>query len=319
VDQPPDPFAGLDGWAREVERRETRAHTVRRITRIGRWTRLRRRLRTRRRLLVIPVVVALVVGISWAARGNWAQWSPSAYPTQSHPAGVHATTTASAKPKGPYDRTPAEAYPEGEKGIVMPATTGVPGFTDQEAAAALESVRAALVAARLDPRMLTGRDPAAFLALLAPNSRKQIETWFADEGALNVATRIAPDYQLSALPPRVSGRVTAQPGTTDLGVKYLDVVTNFVWVYAWAGDDNLVFLIHDEVRWRFYAAKGLVARDRGMWALDVHSYLFGEFDCDRRDGLVAPPRSRAGRPAGVPGDARRYYDPNRSLEAVRTC
>jgi hypothetical protein len=324
VSQPPDPFTGLDEWARTAERRQTRAHTVRRLTRIGRWTRLRRRARGRRRpgrgFLIVTGVVAVVVATSWAARGNWMQWGPSAYPTQSHPAGVHATTTASAKPKGPFEGTPAETYPEGEKGIAMPATTGVPGFTDEQAAAMLESVRAALAAGRLDPRMVTGRDPAAFLALLAPRMREQIGPWFADGNALSLATRVADGYQLSALTPRVSGRVTIQPGTTDSGVKYLDVVTNFVWVYAWAGDDNRVFLVHDEVRWRTHVPDRLAAKDRGMGVVSARSYLFGDIDCKRADGLVAPPPTREVLPHSTrSGDERQYYDPNRALEIDGDC
>jgi hypothetical protein len=74
----------------------------------------------------------------------------------------------------------------------MPTPQPVPGFSAAEVGEALGQVRAALVAGRLDRRMLVDHDPNRLLPLLAPNQREHIRAWFADDGAENIATRVAP-------------------------------------------------------------------------------------------------------------------------------
>ncbi|WP_203904270.1 hypothetical protein [Virgisporangium aliadipatigenens] len=308
MNQPPDPFAGLDGWARSVERRETRALSS------G-----RRRRRWGRRLIVL-VVIGAAVGISWGARGDLTQWRPdaAAYPTQSPPAGAQATTTPAGRAKRPFEGTPAESYAEGERGIVDPPLVAVAGFSDQQVTDAIGAVRRAMVAGRLDPRMIVQRDPSAYLGLLAPRAREQIEPWFATKSAANLATRVADGSSLAQYPPRVRGTFSYLGGTTEHGVPYIELTTNYVWVYPWANDAG-VFLAHDEVKWRVYDPGRVAPADRGLWVSEARSYLFGEIDCGRSDGLVGLRRAADVTGGVQPGDEKQYYDPNRSLELEQGC
>src|SRR5262245_45678613 len=72
------------------------------------------------------------------------------YPTRALASGPAATSTATSDPSGPFGRTPAASWAEGEAGIALPAATDIEGFTAAEVESALARVRAVLIAARLD-------------------------------------------------------------------------------------------------------------------------------------------------------------------------
>jgi len=216
--------------------------------------------------------------------------TPAAYPTASNPSGVTVFSTRSAAPSGPFAGTPAESYAKGSDGISLPAAKAVTGFTAADVDKALKQVRRALVAGRLDHAMLVGHRPAIFLALLAPTNRKQIEKWFHSADFQVVATWIDPAVRLDPKEqPRVSGRVTYSSVKAD-GLRTLRVTTNFVWVYAFTGEDQPIAAVHDEVQWDFPAPGRLRAADRGLWITRARSYT-AWMDCDAaRKGLLAPGR-----------------------------
>jgi hypothetical protein len=108
---------------------------------------------------------------------------------------------------GPFDNTVAVHYAIGKAGIVVPAAKAVDGLSASYVDAALK-VRGALIAGRLDERMLVRHDTSGFAALLAPFQW----TWARDMRLGAVTTWIDPAVKLDPrYPPRVSG-CSAPPG-----------------------------------------------------------------------------------------------------------
>lgn len=306
---PHDPFAGLEQWAKETERKIQRE---------------RRRPRLRRALLLVAVAAvaaALLAAVLPAMRSLLAPGdATAAYPTQGVPGGISATSSASAAPSDPFAGTPAAAYPKGEAGITLPAAKPVAGFTAAQVGSALGRVRAALIAGRLASSMLTGHDPQPYLALLAKNQRGQIGTWFKSAKFTSLATWIDPAVRLDpAEQPRVSGRVSYASTTVD-GLRTLRVTTNFVWVYAFTGADHPLAAAHEEIRWEFPATKNLRAGDHGMWIADARSYL-ALVDCAAAaKGLLAPTRPDTAAPGPrSTEDDDNYLRADHSLEITNDC
>lgn len=309
-----DPFTGLTQWAKDTERR------VQRERRLGG---LRRRLRLFVGVGVgaVLLVAAVPVVRSWLPSSSGNDGAAAAYPTQSVPDGVSVVTSASAAPTDPFAGTAAAAYPKGEAGITLPPATAVAGFTGAQVEAALRQVRAALVAGRLERAMLVGHDPGAFLALLAPNQRDDVGTWFRSADFGTVATWIDPAVTLDPEEkPRVSGRVTYTSKMRD-GIRTLQVTTNFVWVYAFEGADHPLAVAHDEIRWEFPATKRLRAGDRGMWIGDTRAYTAWVDCAASAKGLLAPTRPSEATAPGPRGteDPDAYLKADHSLEITDEC
>src|SRR4051812_49914951 len=94
-------------------------------------------------MVATAVIAALLVTI-WVQRDRLpviANAVPGAYPTQSHPAGVSATSSAAAKSGSAFAGTPAEKFPPGEAGIVLPAPGARDGDPPDEGARALPQGR----------------------------------------------------------------------------------------------------------------------------------------------------------------------------------
>ncbi|MET7394320.1 hypothetical protein ABZS66_12580 [Dactylosporangium sp. NPDC005572] len=313
MNQPHDPFDDLQDWAKEAERRQRRAH---------RWRSLRHPA-VRNTAFVVSAAVAAVVlaaAIGAVRSPDDAGEPAAAYPTQSVPEGVTATTSASAVVvSGPFDGTPAAAYPKGEAGITMPPATAVAGFTVAQVQAALAQVRAALVAGRLDRTMLVGHDPSAFLALLAPNIRDDIQGWFTKGRHSGVATWVDPSVTLDpAEPPRVSGRVTFAAATID-DVPTLQVTTNFVWVYAFTGGAQPIAAVHDEIRWDFPTHPRLRKGDEGVWIGNTSSYLAWINCAAAAKGLLAPDRGTGGAAPAASEDPDAFLRPDHALAITDGC
>lgn len=245
----------------------------------------------------------------------------AAYPTQSVPDGVTVTTTESADVfAGPFSGTAAHSYPKGAAGITLPPAKAVKGFTAAEVGTALKKVRAALIAGRLDTEMLVGHKPAKFLAMLAPNNRKQIAKWFQNDDLSVVATWIDPSVKLHAEEPRVSGRITYASLDVD-GIRTLRVTTNFVWVYAFEGPGRPIAAIHDEIEWEFADPDDLNPGDRGTWLGDAESYM-AMMDCTAANkGMLAPGKPELA-PAANPSDTANPDDwlrPDHGLDIGDDC
>jgi hypothetical protein len=280
-ENPPDPFAQLADWAAKTERR----------------VRGRRRWRW---VAVAAGAVALVVVVGLALRA-------------SAPGGVTVTGTPSAAPADPFAGTPAATYPTGADGITLPKAAAVTGFSAAQVGADLAQVRAAMIAARLDRRMLTGHDPAPFVAMFAPNQRAALTKDFAGTGFATFATWIDPAVRLDpSAEPRVSGHIGYTSVVVD-NLRTLRVTTNFVWVYAFDRADRPLAVAHDELRWDFPSTTDLRAGDHGMWLADRKSYT-ALVDCAASArGLLAPTRAGGGHPDPAPTE-----DENALLRADHT-
>jgi hypothetical protein len=155
-----DPLKQLERWGRRAGRRARRAWAARRLARA--LTAPVRALFRPQRAGVIVVIVVVVVAALWFSRSLLSlsgSGAGRAYPTVSRPSGVFATSSATADPAGPFARTPAARWAEGEAGITLPPGAAVTDFAAEEVAAHLATVKAALVAGRLDHKMLVDHDP----------------------------------------------------------------------------------------------------------------------------------------------------------------
>jgi len=314
-----DPLEQLERWGRRAGRRARRAWAVRRL---GRALTAPVRALARPRAGVIVVIVVVVAAALWFGRSLLGFSGPGAgqaYPTASQPSGVFATSSATADPAGPFAHTPAARWAEGEAGITLPPAAAVTDFATEAVAADLATVDAALVAGRLDHKMLVDHDPSAFLDLLAPQARTDIGEDIRSRDMLGLVTSIDPEAHLDSHPPRVSGRMTFLSTIDDEGRTVLEIVTNYVWAYAF--DTGDVSLVHDEVHWRFYQDGDVMESGRGLWVFDYRGYV-SNMDCDASQrGLLAPPRRLSG--GGVtspdPENPDNYYDPNHTLEIADGC
>jgi hypothetical protein len=265
--------------------------------------------------------LALIVKGGFANVFNGFAADSPTYPTTAPSSGVSATGTAKTAPTGPFQDTPAERYPQGEAGITLPAATAVPGFTAAQVGAKLQQVRQALIAARLDSTMVVSRDPSTLLGQLSVQSSKEIKPYFDKKDFFGFASQVAPGFTLTADPIRVSGEVTFR-GSTENGVRLLEVVTNFVWVYPFSGEleqpgDHLV-VVHDEVHWNIPVESDVDKPYRGL-RLSSWDGFASNMDCALlKDSLLG-----LGKPklvaAGATADDNSAFDPSRSLNIASTC
>lgn len=225
-------------------------------------------------------------------------------------------------PVDPFAGTAAESLPHGEAGIVVPTAAAVPGFTDAEVAAALETVRQALIAGRLDERMLYEHDRSALRALFSPTGAKDLDQLFENDLGGIVATMIAPGHTLADHPIRVSGTMSFT-GVVIADIRWLEVRTAFVWVYPFPGPsqqpgDRLVTL-KDEIYWLFPATEDVLPEDAGMY-LDGRSTSFAHnIDCDLLErSLIALGRAPADG-AGAEIDPHVLLDPTSTVSHPETC
>jgi hypothetical protein len=195
---------------------------------------------------------------------------------------------AASAPAGPFAGTPAAKYPKGAAGSRLPSAKAVLGFSEKQVAADLAKVRTALIAARLNARMIDRHDPSGLVELLAPTSRTFAEKQFGTVDGLSLASWIDPRTPLDpSEQPRVSGRV-GYVSKLQQGIPMLTITTNFIWVYAFQGSDHPVAAEHDDIVWMFSESKQLRPQDRGMYISSNDGY--GTLvDCTAvKQGLLAP-------------------------------
>jgi hypothetical protein len=183
---------------------------------------------------VVLVGTAALVALAFTVPAGWAMLrdpAPAADPARQQADGVSGTIGENNPFTDPFTGTAAASYPKGAAGTSLPAAKTVPGFSAADVDNALNQVRRAMIAGRLDSVMLVDHKPDKFLALIAPNQRAAIRKWFTDLTHVNLATWIDPAVRLDPdEQPRVSGKVTFASTVRD-GRRELRVTTNFVWVY----------------------------------------------------------------------------------------
>lgn len=275
-------------------------------------------------LLVLSFFGAVGI-VTYRAFQRWGDGTPAAYPTVSQPPGERASTSASPPPAtvtGPFDGTPAAAFPEGAAGIALPAAKRTGPFTGKQVAAGLAKVRTALLTGRLDRSFMTAKSPDRFLRLFAPDARAGLRDDFASGTAVSYATRLAPGARITGHQPRVKGRVSYRSVRDRDGIRVLEVTTNFVWVYAFrsptADPVDGVVLVHDTVVWQIPHPADVRASSNGLWIDTADSYG-SNIECATFDkGLVDVAAPSFGGPAATE-DPDAMFDPERSLDIEDSC
>ncbi|SES08121.1 hypothetical protein [Lentzea albida] len=199
----------------------------------------------------------------------------------------------------PFAKTPAEQWPEGEKGIVAP--DGNPAYGQ---------VRQALVAARLDPAVLTEHKPDRFLAMLAPPAREHVA-----KDVTGWVTRLKQGTKLLPNGIRVSGKMT-------LGEKdgYPAVTADYVFAYAFEPPEpgkltdqmEIVAAVREQVTYAI--------TPEGLWPSDSSGYQYSIACQAAKDGFLAPqftePRKQG---VGLPGQEKKYFSPDGEIPTENTC
>jgi hypothetical protein len=149
---------------------------------------------------VILLIAAAAAGLLVAVPRLWSSTSGAAvavpYRTASLPAGISVTSSERAAPTDPFAGTPAAKYATGAAGLTLPKPSAVKGFSRIQVDKDLKQGKRAMIAGRLDPRMLTGHQASLLLTMLAPNVRTTIQQWFKTAGFSGVATWIDPAARL---------------------------------------------------------------------------------------------------------------------------
>jgi hypothetical protein len=225
-------------------------------------------------------------------------------------------------PGDPFANSPAADFAVGEAGIILPEAEAVGDFSRSEVADTLEMVREALIQLRIDPQMLHEHDPEPFLDLLSPDNADFLEEQFEKNEFGYFATQLADDAQLLEPEPRVQGEITFEATTDDQGIRVIEVVTSFVWAYAFVppadlpGIDGIV-VVRDELVWQLPHEDDVTESSRGLWLWDGESYAWG-IDCDAFDQSLLAPQSQLSSGFGGP-DEDDIYDPDRPLDYPDTC
>ncbi len=220
-------------------------------------------------------------------------------------------------PSDPWEGTAAALFESGEDALVFPTPTAVGPFTVEEVTEALSTVRQALIAGRLDEKMLVNHDISTLKALFSPFGQEDLDVLINDDKVgPAVLTWIAPGYSLVEDGIRFKGDVAVSSDVLDNGIPILVIQTNYVWVYAFTGElksdgDHLVS-IKDRVDWTFPKAEEVDDEFVGMYVGGAE-YSASGIDCD----LIDQDYIALGPPVFVDGDVgdpNDQFDPDSSME-----
>ncbi|MFD1145756.1 hypothetical protein [Saccharothrix hoggarensis] len=277
------------GWARDAVRRAEREARVRRLRTLPRLP--------RRRFWGGLAIVVAAVALAWAVFAS----QPGSEPGSGSPAERRPVDLSE-----PFAGTAAAAWAEGEAGLVAPEPATVGGFTAEQVADAYARVRQAVVAARLDPRVVRDHDLEPFFGLFAPDLAESLRVLFDgrnDGEAALVVTRVDRGARLADVPPRARGEMVAEVGPQG----ELVVRTDYTFAYAFAperpedvrGPLDVVALSRFQVR---YAVRDGDPGVAGLWA-DSSLGTFHSIGCSAaKRGFLAPAFSEPGLPPGLDFD-----------------
>ncbi|MCA1655012.1 MAG: hypothetical protein LC635_00760 [Pseudonocardiaceae bacterium] len=227
----------------------------------------------------------------------------------------------------PFDSTPAARWRDGAAGITLPDAEAVSGFSATRVAEATELVRDVLVASRLDPALLVRHDPTEYLALLAPDARRQLVPLFGggrEPEVQSLVSMVADGSPLLPVDPKVSGSMSVRAG--DAGE--LVVHTNFVFAYAFQPASptrlvdamNVIVVVRADVDYVLRAGDHWTSSSRGLWYDEASGFAYS-IGCDAyRKGFLAPAASERAvtAPAGA-GEQASFFDPTAPLPAAAGC
>lgn len=151
--------------------------------------------------MVLTLVVSALIAITiWQYAPRWFDRPPAPTPVPA-----------------PFAGTDANGWAQGADGIVAPDDNPI-----------FIPVRQALVLSRVDPKAVSERDPAAFLAMLSPGSRANYERTL-----LSVTTQIRPGTVL--MPDGVRARGSMSEAVDNQGRPV--VMTDYTFAYALRPDN----------------------------------------------------------------------------------
>lgn len=227
----------------------------------------------------------------------------------------------------PFAATPAAKWADGAAGIVPPEPKAVGDFSAQQVAQTTQLVRDVLIASRLDHRLLVDHDPAAYLALLAPDAKGQLEPLFKEGSEPDVQSLVSLIAEGSTLLPvdvKVSGSMTVRAG--DAG--RLIVHTNYVFAYAFEPPQglrlvdamNTIVVVRADVDYQLLVGDRWTPGSQGLWFGDASGFGYS-IGCDAyRKGFLAPvttERNVTRQPDDVEPGA--YFDPTSPLPPAGGC
>ncbi len=314
-----DPAVTEIGWAGGVARAAD--EDVRELPRVERRRRRARWFAGGLVVLAVAAVVTLLVRTSLFER-------VAGDPARGDGAGQVAAVPAGTMldPAKPFASTPVARWADGAAGIVVPPAEAVDGFSAEQVTETTRSVRDVLVASRLDPRLLVQHDPAGYLALLAPDARRQLEPLFGgrEPEVQSLVSLVAGGNELLPVEAKVSGTMSVRAG--DPGE--LVVHTNYVFAYAFEPPRptrlvdamNVIVAVRADVDYVLRTGERWTPDSRGLWYADASGFAYS-IGCDMyRKGFLAPAATEPSvttKPDGREPDA--FFDPTAPLPAAGGC
>jgi hypothetical protein len=272
-----------NGWARDAVRRAEREARVQRLKSLPR--------RPRRRFWIGSAIVVAALLLAWAVFET-ESGSPAGHP--------------SVDLDEPFAGTSAASWADGEAGVVAPEARQVGTHSADQVAAAYQRVREAVIAARLDRRVVRDHDLEPFFGLFAPDLRDSLRVLFDgrnDGEAALAVTRVDKGSRLAEVEPKVRGEMTAEVGPDG----ELAVLTDYTFAYAFVpaapdavrGPLDVVALSRFQVR---YAVRTGSPGVEGLWA-DASAGSLHSIACSvAKRGYLAPAFAEPSLPPGLDFD-----------------
>lgn len=250
VDQPPTP----DEIERQVRRIEAELAKPAKFTEPSAAERARkpRRPGSARRVWSLVIAVVVVAGLAVAAielpklglhkapASAAGQASSSPTPAGRRTSGSPASSLPTPTVAAPFLGTPAQSYPDGAAGIVIPPAHPVGTYPAATVTAAYRRTKRLLIAANLNGPTLNGGAPTAFANLLITQQRSFFLSHLDGTGANSKGgtgitrywvTSFAPGSQLVGNVIKVSGTMRASTGKNG-NFNALLISGNYLFVYA---------------------------------------------------------------------------------------
>ncbi|MFE4356356.1 hypothetical protein [Kitasatospora sp. NPDC056800] len=299
----------------------------------------RRRLEWRTPLYVLLTVAVLLVALNIDGLKLW--YSTHFGYASDHPVSASPAAERDGRqptPDHPWAGSPAEDWAAGTDGIELPKTPRATGaFGADEVAARLQSVRAYLAAAHLDPKVVSGGRPDAALAMLDGRTREAAAASLDHPSATSDPTAWFTRFDpREAVPVTDVVKVRGRIDVTADGENGVLMRADVSYVYALRpgpktadqaasanGSADLAETVRTIVRqvdtFHFYdPAKYQV--DPGKLAIDETVESFGNSTCGRYDGFLHPEFDRSTRPGPVPtGPTADPYDRDRVPPGTGNC
>lgn len=226
----------------------------------------------------------------------------------------------------PYLHTPAEAWPEGEAGIVAPPAAPIGRYSADQVATAMATATRLISVSRLNRYVLESHDVEPVLALLAPHQ----SDWFRQQlsegdeiAAVWLSIRISPDYTLLPVTPRVTGTMSTELNEDD----ELVIRTDYLVAYAFDAREpsrlDGPLDIVSVVRWQFDYVwvddPRYDDRSQGMYLGDSDGHHYS-VSCRHHDqGLLAPNYLNPLRFSFDDEDPAAYFDPDAPIASDADC